>query len=86
VLLDEHHQLHLETPEEAVDWRMWIPHHIIDQPPSSERDVGLFVTCDALDAYRAKHPEQEGVSYSINEAILLSEALIVAYMQALSSS
>jgi hypothetical protein len=86
VLLDEHRHLHLETPDEAADWRVWIPHSIIDQPPSIERDVGLFATCDALDAYCAKHPEQEGVSYSINEAILLSEALILAYKQALSNS
>lgn len=85
VMLDDQHDLHIETPETAAGWTVWMPQAVMEYPPGPECvEPGIFATCDGFESYRAKHPDEEGVGYTFQEAIRFSEMMLRAYREALS--
>jgi hypothetical protein len=88
VMMNDQGELHLDSPEDASHWRVWLP---IPEGGSSAYDwlyeyrheIGAFHTQEDLNTHRYYENSTAGVTYSLDQAIYLSQWLVYAYRQAL---
>lgn len=89
IKLDDSYALHYEAPTEAVEWRVWVPASIESLMSlgvhGARARMAAFRSQADLDTHRHYNPEDEGVVYTLNQALYLSECLLHAYQRALAT-
>jgi hypothetical protein len=88
VMMDDQGELHLDSPEGANGWRIWLPipegeRTAYDWLSEFRHQIGAFLTQEDLNTHRYYEDSAAGVTYSLDQAVYLSQWLVYAYRQAL---
>jgi hypothetical protein len=85
VMVDNDQMLHVQSPPEAVDWRIWVPEKLplLAGPGIRQTGAVAFYTPADVETYQHYNPDEPGEIYTLEAALYFSECLMRVYKQAL---